>query len=101
VPVSVGSGILRQSNITFDLANATLYFEKNANFGQADTFDRSGMWIERSADGYEIIVVIRCVRAARCVLSRGNVIFAIAGKPWTGVPLSAIRQDLKAVPGTK
>jgi hypothetical protein len=98
---SVGYGILRQFNITFDLANATLYFEKNANFGQADTFDRSGMWIERSADGYAIVDVIKDGPAAKAGLNAGNVIVAVDGKPWTALPLSAIRQDLKAVPGTK
>jgi hypothetical protein len=98
---SVGYGILRQFNITFDLANATLYFEKNANFGQADTFDRSGMWIERGADGYEIIDVIKDGPAAKAGLSPGNVIVAVDGRPWTALPLSTIRQDLKAVPGTK
>jgi hypothetical protein len=98
---SIGYGILRQFNVTFDLANGTLYFEKNANYGQPDTFDRSGMWIERSADGYEIIDVIKDGPAAKAGLSAGNVIVAVDGKPWTGLPLSAIRQDLKAVPGTK
>lgn len=98
---SIGYGILRQFNITFDLANTTLYFEKNANFGQADTFDRSGMWIERGEDGYAIVDVIKDGPAAKAGLNPGNVIVAVDGKPWTALPLSAIRQDLKAVPGTK
>jgi len=98
---SVGYGILRQFNITFDLANATLYFEKNANFGQPDTFDRSGMWIERSAAGFEIVDVVKDGPAAKAGLNAGNVIVAVDGKPSTKLPLAAFRQDLKAVPGTK
>ena len=39
--------------------------------------------------------------AAKAGLSPGNVIVAVDGTAWTGLPLSAIRQDLKAVPGTK
>ncbi len=97
----VGYGVLRQFNITFDYANSTLYFEKNANYGQPDAFDRSGMWIERSAEGFEIIDVIKDGPAAKAGLSPGNVIVAIDGKPWTSVPLAGVRQDLKAAPGTK
>ena len=85
----VGYGVLRQFNITFDYANSTLYFEKNANYGQPDAFDRSGMWIERSAEGFEIIDVIKDGPAAKAGLSPGNVIVAIDGKPWTSLPLAA------------
>ncbi len=98
---SVGYGILRQFNITFDLPNGTLYFEKNASFGQPDTFDRSGMWIERNATGFEVIDVVKDGPAAKAGLNPGNVIVAVDGKPSTGLPLAAFRQDLKAVPGTK
>ena len=96
-----GYGVLRQFNITFDYANATLYFEKNANYGQPDVFDRSGMWIERSAEGFEIVDVIKDGPAAKAGLVPGNVIVAIDGKPWSALPLASVRQDLKAAPGTK
>ena len=98
---TVGYGILRQFNITFDYANGALYFEKNANFGKADTFDRSGMWIERTAAGYEIVDVIKDGPAAKAGLAPGNVIVAVDGKAWSAIPLAAVRQELKAAPGTK
>ena len=98
---SVGYGILRQFNITFDYANGMLYFEKNANFGQPDVFDRSGMWIERSAAGFEIVEMIKDGPAAKAGLAPGNVIVAIDGKPWSALSLATLRQDLKAAPGTK
>jgi len=98
---SVGYGILRQFNITFDYGNGMLYFEKNANFGQPDVFDRSGMWIERSASGFEIIETMKDGPAAKAGLAPGNVIVAIDGKPWSTLPLATVRQELKAAPGTK
>ena len=98
---SVGFGILRQFNITFDYANGMLYFEKNANFGQPDVFDRSGMWIERSVSGFEIIETIKDGPAAKAGLAPGNIIVAIDGKPWSTLPLATVRQELKAAPGTK
>jgi len=45
--------------------------------------------------------VIKDGPAAKAGLNPGNVIVAVDGKPWTALPLSAIRQELKAVPGTK
>ena len=98
---SVGYGILRQSNITFDYANGMLYFEKNTNFGLPDVFDRSGMWIERGATGFEVVDVIRDGPAAKAGLAPGNVIVAIDGKAWSAVTLPAFRQELKGAPGAK
>lgn len=98
---SVGYGVLRQFNITFDYAKGILYFERNANYGQADTFDRSGMWIERTTDGFAIVDVIKEGPAAKAGLAQGNVIVAIDGKPWSTLSLTNVREDLKAAPGTK
>jgi len=98
---SVGYGILRQFNITFDYANGMLYFEKNTNFGLPDVFDRSGMWIERGATGFEVVDVIRDGPAAKAGLAPGNVIVAIDGKAWSAVTLPAFRQELKGAPGAK
>jgi hypothetical protein len=98
---SVGHGVLRQFNITFDYANGKLYFEKNANYGQPDVFDRSGMWLELSADGFGIVDVIKDGPAAKAGLAPGNVIVAIDGKRWSTLTLASIRQDLRAAPGTK
>ena len=98
---SVGYGILRQFNITFDYANRMLYLEKNSNHGQPDVFDRSGMWLERGASGFEIVELMKDGPAAKAGLAPGNVIVAIDGKAWSAVPLATARQDLKAAPGTK
>jgi C-terminal processing protease CtpA/Prc len=78
-----------------------LYFERNANYGQRDVFDRSGMWIERTAEGFEIVDVIRDGPAAKAGLAAGNVIVAVEGKPWTALALTSVRQDFKGAPGTK
>ena len=98
---SVGHGILRQFNITFDYANGFLYFERNTNYGQPDVFDRSGMWIERGDAGFEVVELIKDGPAAKAGLAPGNVIVAIDGKPWSALGLNAVRQDFKADPGTK
>ena len=98
---SVGHGILRQFNITFDYGNGFLYFERNTNYGQPDVFDRSGMWIERGASGFEVVELIKDGPAAKAGLAPGNVIVAIDGKPWSALGLNVVRQYFKAAPGTK
>jgi hypothetical protein len=98
---SVGYGILRQFNITFDYANGVLYFEKNANFGQQDVFDRSGMWIERGDAGFNVVEVIKDGPAAKAGLAPGNIITAIDGRASSTLSLATLRQELKAAPGTK
>jgi PDZ domain/Aspartyl protease len=98
---NLGFGILRQFNITFDYQGSMLYLEKNANFGQPDTYDRSGMWVERTANGYEIVDVVQGGPAARAGLTVGSVIVAINGKPWSSLSLDAMRATLRATPGTK
>ena len=98
---SVGHGILRQFNITFDYANGFLYFERNTNYGQPDVFDRAGLWIERGASGFEVVELVKDGPAAKAGLAPGNVIVAVDGKPWSALGLNAVRQDFKAAPGTK
>ena len=51
-------------------------------------FDRSGMWIERSASGFEVVDVIKDGPAAKAGLAPGNVIVAIDGKPWSALGLT-------------
>jgi len=78
-----------------------LYFEKNSNFGLPDVFDRSGMWVERSTAGFEVVDVIKDGPAAKAGLAPGNVIVAVDGKAWSTVTLPAFRQELKGAPGAK
>ena len=69
------------SSTSRSIMRTVLYFEKNANFGLPDVFDRSGMWVERSASGFEVVDVIKDGPAAKAGLRAGNVIVAIDGKP--------------------
>jgi len=98
---TVGIGILRQFNITFDYANRMLYVEQNGAFGKTDTFDRSGMWIERVESGFAVVDVVQDGPAATAGLRTGDVIVAINGKPWSAVPLSLLRIMLKSAPGDR
>ena len=101
LPGNIGFGILRQFNITFDFANNVLYFEKNANHGRPDAYDRAGLWVERGDKGYEVVDVMAGGPAAAAGVKAGDLIIGVNGKAWTSMPLSAVRAELKAAPGRK
>jgi hypothetical protein len=98
---NLGFGILRQFDITFDYANNVIHLEKNANFGQPDTFDRAGLWIERGGKGFEVIDVVAGSPAADAGIKVGDVIVAVDGKAWTVSGLAAARLAMKRAPGAK
>jgi PDZ domain/Aspartyl protease len=98
---NIGFGILRQFNITFDYANNVLYFEKNANYGQPDVYDRAGLWIERGDKGFDVVDVVAGSPAATAGVKSGDLIVGVNGKAWNTLALSALRAELKAAPGHK
>jgi len=55
---NVGAGVLKRFNITFDYPHQQLIFERNANYGKLDVFDRSGMWLNQSGETFEVMDVI-------------------------------------------
>jgi hypothetical protein len=98
---SVGNGILMRFAVTFDFPGGSLYFDKTANTGKPDAWDRAGMWIERGEKGFEVVHVVAAGPAALAGIRPGDVIVAVDGRPWTGVTLAALRNALAGPPGRK
>jgi PDZ domain/Aspartyl protease len=97
---NVGYGVLKQFNVTFDYARQQLFFEKNADFGRPDVADRSGMWLERTKDGFEVVDVVSGGAAEEAGLQAGDIIVAIDGKPTSAWLLPDARARMKAAQGT-
>ena len=99
---NVGAGVLKRFNIIFDYGKQQLIFERNANDERPDVYDRSGMWINLRADGFEVMDVVAGGPAAGAGLKGGDTIIAIDGQPTTDMSLPATRVRLKTEPpGTK
>ena len=98
---NVGFGVLRQFAITYDLPNDALYFERYLNFGTPDIADRGGLWLERGAEGYEVIDVVAAGPAAQAGLKAGDVIVEINGRAWADVSLPALRDALRGPAGSR
>lgn len=99
---NVGAGVLKRFNIIFDYQHQQLIFERNANYGKPDVFDRSGMWMNLSGETFEVMDVIANGPAAAAGLKVGDRILAIDGRPVSELSLLAVRQRFKSeLPGTK
>jgi membrane-associated protease RseP (regulator of RpoE activity) len=78
----IGGGILKRFVVTFDYKHQLMYL-KPANAPQADvgTFDRAGMWFNRSPTGFAIVDVAANTPAARAGLAAGDEIVSVDGAP--------------------
>jgi C-terminal processing protease CtpA/Prc len=66
-----------------------------------DTFDRSGLWINESDDGYRVVDVTKDAPSDMAGLKVGDDIVAVDGKPAKSIPLYEMRRLLRDdAPGT-
>jgi C-terminal processing protease CtpA/Prc len=66
-----------------------------------DTFDRSGMWINRDTEGFKIVDITAKSPAADAGLANGDIVTAVDGKAASGLALPDIRKRLRNdKPGT-
>jgi hypothetical protein len=98
---NVGIGILRQFAVTYDLPNDGIYFERYVNYGTPDITDRGGLWVERGAEGYQVVDVVANGPAAQAGLKAGDVIVEINGRAWAEFPLPVLRDTLRGPPGAR
>jgi Aspartyl protease/PDZ domain len=98
---NVGAGVLKRFNVTFDYGHQQVYLEPNANNATPDSFDRSGMWVNRSSGGFEVVDVTEKGPAAQAGLAPGDRITAVNGKDAGTMTLPALRDRLRSeAPGT-
>jgi hypothetical protein len=99
---NVGAGVLKRFNITFDYPHQQLIFERNANDTNADTFDRSGMWLNQTDGAFEVVDVIAGGAASNAGLKVGDKIEAIDGQPASKLLLPEVRRRFRMdAAGTK
>ncbi len=93
---NIGSGILKRFIVTFDYNNKVMYLKPAAvPLTDVDTFDRSGMWINDSKDGFKIVDVTAKGPADAAGLKTGDVIVSIDGKLAGETTLPDLRKRLR------
>ena len=99
---NVGNGVLRRFTLTIDYPKSRLVFEPNAEHGRPDPFDRAGLWLNRAAEGFEVLDLVAGGPAAEAGLQVRDVITMVDGLPAVGIVLSDLRDRLRGSPeGTK
>jgi hypothetical protein len=99
---NVGAGVLKRFNITFDYGHQQLIFEPNANQDAKDVFDRSGLWINETSEGFEVVDVISKGPGAHAGLRVGDKIVAVDGKGRDQLSLPQLRKRFRTdPPGTR
>ncbi len=99
---NIGAGILKRYVVTLDYDHSTIYLKPIAGqVADLDTFDRAGLWINQSTDGYAVVDVMKGAPAEAAGLKAGDMIVAVDGKPAKNIPLHDMRTRLRdEAPGT-
>jgi Aspartyl protease/PDZ domain len=95
---NVGAGVLKRFNIIFDYTHQQLIFEPNANYDAPDVFDRSGMWLNKTDDAFEVMDVVAGGPAAAAGIKVGDKVVAVDGRPAQQIPLPDLRAKFKSDP---
>ncbi len=77
---NVGIGILEQFNLIFDYSRQRIIFEKNANYGKKDVYNRTGLQLQRNGLAWDVTNVVPGSPAAGLGIKAGDKIVAINGK---------------------
>jgi predicted aspartyl protease len=99
---NIGAGVLSRFTVTFDYARQQMYLEKNRRFDRPDTHDRSGLWINRAGDAFQVEDVVPGSPAAQAGVRVGDRITAVDGQPASALSLGDTRTRWRsAAPGTR
>jgi hypothetical protein len=97
---NVGAGVLKRFAVTFDYARQTVAFVPDANFATRETYDRSGMFLITQAGKIVVADVRPGTPAATAGIVRGDVLATVDGHDVGALGLAAVRDALRAAPGT-
>lgn len=101
-PNNIGGGVLKRFVVTLDYDHQLIYLKPiEGKVADLDTFDRSGLWVNQSEQGFQIIDVAKGTPADTAGLHAGDVITAVDGKPVQSLRIYQLRERLRNdAPGT-
>ncbi|MGA2219167.1 MAG: aspartyl protease family protein [Terracidiphilus sp.] len=84
---NIGTRVLRQFTLTFDLPHGVMYLEKNSNWGRPEVFNRAGMIIDSVQRDQKVMNVLPGSPAALAGVEIGDVLLRIDGRAPSDNPL--------------
>jgi hypothetical protein len=99
---NVGGGILKRFVVTFDYEHNTMYLKPVAGVvADLDTFDRSGLWLNRAPEGFVVVDVTARTPGEDAGLKPGDIVTAVDGRRAGDIVLADLRERLRNdEPGT-
>jgi predicted aspartyl protease len=92
----IGGGVLKRFVVTFDYGRQTLYLKPTSSPAtDVGTFDRAGLWFNRSKAGFAIVDVDPGGPAAKAGLAAGDEIVGVDGKPARSLTVYDLRRRLR------
>jgi hypothetical protein len=96
---NVGAGILKRFVVTFDYGNQVMYLKPlPAPVADTGTYDRAGMWINVSGNGFKVVALTKGAPAEEAGLKTDDLIVAVDGKASDGIHLYNLRKRLRNDP---
>lgn len=84
---NIGTRILRQFNVTFDLPRGVLYFERNSNWGKPEVFNRAGIVVDSIQQDQKVMTVLPGSPGEIAGVAIGDTIQKIDGRAPNDNPL--------------
>jgi len=95
---NLGGGVLRRFTVAFDYQAKKMYLAPNAQFGTADAFDRSGLWLLADGAALKVADVAPGSAAARAGVRSGDQITAFDDEAVASRVLADWRLLLRELP---
>lgn len=94
----IGPDVLSQFDVTFDYSRKRIFFEKNAQYGRRDSYDRAGLWMGQDGRHFKVVDVIAGGPAQLAGVHEGDTILAVNGVDTARLVLPDIRQSMSRRP---
>jgi hypothetical protein len=95
---SVGGGVLRRFNITYDYPRSVLIVSPSRQFHAPEPYDRSGMWLSLAGGHIAVTAVTAGGPAQRAGVHANDLLEAIDGEPVDAHGLFGARRTLASSP---
>jgi aspartyl protease/PDZ domain-containing protein len=95
---SVGGGVLRRFNVTYDYPRSVLVVSPSAQFAAAEPYDRSGLWLSRDGERIAVTAVTAGGPAQRAGVHANDILEALEGHALHAHDLFEVRRTLASSP---
>lgn len=96
---NLGQEVLSLFNLVIDYSRQRIILERNLRKSRLLAYDRSGMALDETGDGIEVVDVVAGGPAAAAGIASGNRILAVDGEPTTEMSVARLRAKLRQSAG--